>query len=106
MPKQLLGPLLNATSQLSKPLASGLSHRSGLNLKGSANISGELCTNVAKMPTIVPPGTLTDEMVAPPGGTTRRRGDATPGVMRRDSFITAVRYGSFSRSSKRGGDAR
>lgn len=38
MPRQLRGPLANATSQASKFSDDGSSHRSGLNLYGSGNM--------------------------------------------------------------------
>lgn len=39
---------------------------------------------------LTPPGINLPEIVAPPAGTTLGRGDATPGLIRIDSLITAV----------------
>lgn len=51
------------------------------------------------------PGTKVPFIVAPEGGTMRRRGEHAPGEMRRDSLITAVRSGRDSNVSHDGGES-
>jgi hypothetical protein len=107
-----------------------------LNFNASLNISSELWTKIALIPTVAGEvvsgkyclretglrltnaGTCAPSILAPGVGTTLRSGEATPGLMRRDSLMTAVCYlvshysiltvemrtkkGSFSRSWKHG----
>ena len=51
MPKQLREPLQNGTRFLFIRGLMSPSHRSGLNLKGSGNISGSVCMKYADIPT-------------------------------------------------------
>jgi hypothetical protein len=97
------------TSHLSTDAESGSSQRSGLKVLASLKMVSELWTKRALIPTIVccflakvlshggkgectSPGMTVPFIVAPfPEGASRGRTPATPlGLMRRDSFTTAV----------------
>jgi len=107
-PRQLRGPREKLTNHLSRFLPFGSSQRSGLNSLGSSKIVALRCTKWLLISTTVyhlwsvsemvvqgltwrtPPGTNFPDKVTPASGTTLGSGDATPGLIRSASLITAL----------------